>query len=486
MKRMLSLFVICAAILLAVTPALAARIDSVEIMPADGVTGQDIQSGDGVKTGHIQDGAVTNAKIADAAITEAKLADGAVTDTKISGVISGGKIGSHAHNGSDVLDGSITESKIAGQISANKISSVGLDADTLDGVHTSDLAPVNHGHFQPDIVGLDVSLSGKADIQHTHTDLQPKYANVVVVAKSGGDFTDIIAAVNSISDSSEFNPYLIKVMPGIYDLANQPLVMKPYVDLEGSGQNITVVKGSVESDWSGNGGLVQLANNSGLRNLTINLYEQFLSSLGSAIGAMNVNTTISNVTISANSEYAKVFGLIAGTGSDISIHNSSFDIAANLPVGEMAAINLSDNARLTMNDSKIIGNAINDNCGVYGIMNGNKAFSNLNNVEITSLGRFSRAFTCMSSGGTSPTPIRSEANIRNSKLSAAFAAVCSKSGTIINIENSVAQGRTSITWGAALNLVNSKFITDSIASDVYSKTTCLNTYDENLEPVVCP
>ncbi len=169
MKRMLSLFVICAAILSAVTPALAARIDSAEIMPADGVTGQDIQSGDGVKTGHIQDFAVTDAKIA----------DGAVTDAKISGVISGAKLGSHGHYGSDILDGTITESKIAGQISASKISSVGLDADTLDGFQASEFSA----------------------FAHTHEELQSNYKNVIVVAKGGGDYSDPVAALNSITDS---------------------------------------------------------------------------------------------------------------------------------------------------------------------------------------------------------------------------------------------------------------------------------------------
>jgi len=51
-----------------------------------------------VKTGHIQNEAVTTGKIA----------EGAVTDGKISGTISGSKLGSHSHSGADLPDGAIT------------------------------------------------------------------------------------------------------------------------------------------------------------------------------------------------------------------------------------------------------------------------------------------------------------------------------------------------------------------------------------------
>lgn len=47
---------------------------------------------------------------------------------------------------------------------------------------------------------------------------QKKYANVIVVAKSGGDLTDPISAMNSISDASATNHFLLKIMPGVYDI----------------------------------------------------------------------------------------------------------------------------------------------------------------------------------------------------------------------------------------------------------------------------
>ena len=68
-----------------------------------------------------------------------------------------------------------------------------------------------------------------------------KYANLVIVAKSGGDFTSPIDAINSVTTASAANPFVVKVMPGVYDLGTSSLQMKEYVYLEGSGEDSTVI-----------------------------------------------------------------------------------------------------------------------------------------------------------------------------------------------------------------------------------------------------
>jgi Pectinesterase len=64
--------------------------------------------------------------------------------------------------------------------------------------------------------------------------------NVIWVAKSGGQFTSVRAAMDSITDASSGNPYLVKVAPGIYT-ETVVTIMKSNVDLEGSGQDRTIV-----------------------------------------------------------------------------------------------------------------------------------------------------------------------------------------------------------------------------------------------------
>ncbi len=68
----------------------------------------------------------------------------------------------------------------------------------------------------------------------------PRPAQVIVVAKSGGDFTSVGAAMASITDNSLFKPYLIRVGPGIYS-ENAGVELKDYVDIEGSGLDVTTL-----------------------------------------------------------------------------------------------------------------------------------------------------------------------------------------------------------------------------------------------------
>jgi hypothetical protein len=83
--------------------------------------------------------------------------------------------------------------------------------------------------------------------------------NRVVVSPSRGDFTSIQSAIDSISDAAADNRYLVKVGPGTY---NEVVTMKPFVDIEGSGELVT----RITSDA---GTTLSAASDAELRSLTV-------------------------------------------------------------------------------------------------------------------------------------------------------------------------------------------------------------------------
>lgn len=96
------------------------------------------------------------------------------------------------------------------------------------------------------------------------------YANVIVVAKSGGDYTSVAAALGSISSPSSSNRYLVYVAPGTY--TETALVDVPsYVHLKGAGQNVTVITSARSGIASGviDGATVRMRDNAQVSDLTI-------------------------------------------------------------------------------------------------------------------------------------------------------------------------------------------------------------------------
>jgi len=89
------------------------------------------------------------------------------------------------------------------------------------------------------------------------------YQNVKSVAKSGGDFTTITAALNSITDASTSNRYLVRVAPGVY---NERVTMKPFVDIEGAGELTTTITFAGSAAFTGT---LLGANDAELRFLTV-------------------------------------------------------------------------------------------------------------------------------------------------------------------------------------------------------------------------
>jgi hypothetical protein len=92
-------------------------------------------------------------------------------------------------------------------------------------------------------------------------DSRGRFPSSVLPAQSTGEYTHTVIvhpnkdrvvagqqlseAVAHIGNPSATNPYLVKVEPGIDDLGTSSLFMRPFVDLEGSGEGVTTITSNV-------------------------------------------------------------------------------------------------------------------------------------------------------------------------------------------------------------------------------------------------
>jgi len=89
-KTILNTLVTSVALLTLIQHAHAAdTVLSVDIKEADGTSGQNANTGAGIKTSHLQNNAVTGSKLATSAVTTTKIAPGAITENKLAPALAG-------------------------------------------------------------------------------------------------------------------------------------------------------------------------------------------------------------------------------------------------------------------------------------------------------------------------------------------------------------------------------------------------------------
>jgi hypothetical protein len=110
------------------------------------------------------------------------------------------------------------------------------------------------------------------------------FGNVAIVAQDNNTYTNLVAAMahvaifnnpitamnrvnNWCGTPSATNPCLVKILPGVYNLDNNSLTMQPFVDIEGSGEDTTIITSATGS--SSLVGTVNGASNAEIRSLTV-------------------------------------------------------------------------------------------------------------------------------------------------------------------------------------------------------------------------
>jgi hypothetical protein len=148
------------------------------------------------------------------------------------------------------------------------------------------------------------------------------YAGVVVVAKSGGDYTSVQAAMDSITDAGAENAYLVWVAPGVY---SEMVTMKPYVHLQGAGQEATVIHSTASSSTATpSQATLQLASDTSLRDLTVGNEGVGMYNVALLATTGTTGTLVADVTARAQGSGTENYAVyLSGSGTGVTLQQVS-------------------------------------------------------------------------------------------------------------------------------------------------------------------
>jgi len=167
------------------------------------------------------------------------------------------------------------------------------------------------------------------------------YYKTLIVAKSGGDYQTITAALGAIPDTgagapSITNPWLILVKPGTY---SEAVTMEQYVDIIGSGSDSTKIERSTAT-------VITTASNAKLEGFTIN---KTTDNANAIISVAATSPTLTNLVITGAGTTSQVaIDITSGSPriENIRVSNTNTGITAatgspiitNLKIGDLTAV----------------------------------------------------------------------------------------------------------------------------------------------------
>ena len=191
----------------------------------------------------------------------------------------------------------------------------------------------------------------------------------ISVGKVNCNFNSLYNAMNSISDNSSTNRYLIKIQSGVYHETNV-ITCKEYVDIEGNGEDNTLLQFYRYDNTSGttnsNTSCFLVSSNTTLKNIKIQNTNGLSTYVAGQTTSSIINNTtnpinnlvIENVTIDATSYSAYIYGINIYNGTNIILKNvelivkSSTTAIENIGIQTNACSNcMFNNINATLNSS---------------------------------------------------------------------------------------------------------------------------------------
>jgi hypothetical protein len=298
------------------------------------------------------------------------------------------------------------------------------------------------------------------------------YQNVVIVAQSGGDFTTITAALDSITDASDTNRYLIYVAPGVY---NERVTMKEYVDIEGSGELTTKITFTGSS--ANTNGTLRGANNAELRFLTVE--NTGGNAYANAIHNNNASPRLTHVTAIAS----------GGTNASYGVYNTSSsspimtEVAASASEGSTSygvynnsssptMMNVSARALWGMNNFGLYNNnssptmtnvtaSASGGTETYGVYNYSSSSPTMTNVNASTSGGTNANYGVCNYSSSSPTMTNVNASASGGTNNYGVFNHSSSSPTMTNVNTSASGGTNNY---GVVNSISSPIMTNVTSS----------------------
>lgn len=314
-------------------------------------------------------------------------------------------------------------------------------------------------------------------------DPAPRPAQVVWVAKSGGDFTSVSAALAAIGTTlpgaTATAPYVIKVGPGIY---TEPagVLLRDYVDIEGSGQSATTITATSTATQNATVRGVGLLRGE-IRNLTISN----TGGGGEAYGLQFSGITpaggfrVTNVTANAAGGINNNYGTYLGSSAPII---NALTTAATGGVNTHAILNTFSSSPTMTNISAIASGGTGSNTGVQ---NESSSSPTMTNIAATATGVASSvAFGVANFSSGSQTMTNVTATATGGGVN--YGLFNNGAGTLVIRGSSLTGTSNSVFRNVGLLLIfDTKLSGTTFGMSAATGVQCFNTFDAALAPYTC-
>jgi len=310
--------------------------------------------------------------------------------------------------------------------------------------------------------GLGLALAGT-----TFLAKGTPFGEVIVVAKSGGDFTSIQSALDSITDATATKPYLVYVAPGRY---SEKVTMKAYVTIEGAGQGATIFHWTGGSSPSASATLTG-ADYAVMRDFNVES-DGTGQNYGVAIYNSSASPTMTNVTATASNGNDANYGVYNGNSSP-TMENVTVTVPGG-GTGNYGVYNYSSSPTMDNVTTTASGGTYS-----YGVVNFLSSSPTMNNVTAKATGASTSSNGVYNYNSSSPTMTNVTATASGG--SGENYGVYNYSSSP-RIRNSILTGTT----GSVYSDGGGDLAYSELVGPVTTGLTCIGNYDASLAAVTCP